>query len=121
VLVNLLSILLLFLARYGPTDYDNGYGYAHIATHSRNESGLFRMLHMQEFGIRSILSFNGHINIFQVENEVDRGRIEEPTVCANCNNAHCFQLIHNRSMFMDKQIIKLQESPGKYLDKSGWI
>uniref|UniRef100_A0A914W1S5 DNA replication licensing factor MCM4 n=1 Tax=Plectus sambesii TaxID=2011161 RepID=A0A914W1S5_9BILA len=46
-----------------------------------------------------------------VENEVDRGRIEEPTVCSNCDSSHCFQLMHNRSIFMDKQIIKLQESP----------
>ncbi|KIH46872.1 hypothetical protein ANCDUO_23071 [Ancylostoma duodenale] len=48
---------------------------------------------------------------FCVESEVDRGRIEEPTVCTNCSNTMCFQLIHNRSIFLDKQIIKLQESP----------
>lgn len=48
---------------------------------------------------------------FSVESEVDRGRIEEPTVCTNCSNTMCFQLIHNRSIFLDKQIIKLQESP----------
>lgn len=46
-----------------------------------------------------------------VESEVDRGRIEEPSVCQNCQHNYCFQLIHNRSIFMDKQIIKLQESP----------
>ncbi|CAJ0946215.1 unnamed protein product, partial [Mesorhabditis belari] len=43
--------------------------------------------------------------------EVDRGRIMEPVTCTNCANSHCFQLIHNRSLFLDKQIIKLQESP----------
>ncbi|KAJ1368110.1 DNA replication licensing factor, mcm4 component [Parelaphostrongylus tenuis] len=48
---------------------------------------------------------------FSVESEVDRGRIEEPTTCSNCSNTMCFQLIHNRSIFLDKQIIKLQESP----------
>ncbi|VDL71979.1 unnamed protein product [Nippostrongylus brasiliensis] len=48
---------------------------------------------------------------FSVESEVDRGRIEEPTTCTNCSNTMCFQLIHNRSLFLDKQIIKLQESP----------
>ncbi|CAI4229912.1 unnamed protein product [Auanema sp. JU1783] len=48
---------------------------------------------------------------FSIESEVDRGRIEEPTVCTNCSNTHCFQLIHNRSIFLDKQLIKLQESP----------
>jgi len=47
-----------------------------------------------------------------VESEVDRGRIEEPVTCLNCNNTYCFQLIHNKSIFMDKQTIKLQEIPG---------
>ncbi|KAG7202389.1 hypothetical protein KM043_018706 [Ampulex compressa] len=43
--------------------------------------------------------------------EIDRGRIAEPTVCTHCNNNYCFNLIHNRSHFSDKQMIKLQESP----------
>uniref|UniRef100_A0A0R3RRE8 DNA replication licensing factor MCM4 n=1 Tax=Elaeophora elaphi TaxID=1147741 RepID=A0A0R3RRE8_9BILA len=48
---------------------------------------------------------------FPVDVEVDRGRIEEPAVCHNCQSKYSFQLVHNRSLFMDKQIIKLQESP----------
>lgn len=43
--------------------------------------------------------------------ELDSGRIAEPTVCTHCNNNFCFSLVHNRSQFSDKQIIKLQESP----------
>ncbi|XP_037043019.1 DNA replication licensing factor MCM4 [Bradysia coprophila] len=43
--------------------------------------------------------------------EIDRGRIHEPTLCSNCNTNHCFQLVHNRSQFTDKQMVKLQESP----------
>ncbi|KAK0076374.1 hypothetical protein PV325_004816 [Microctonus aethiopoides] len=43
--------------------------------------------------------------------EVDKGRIAEPTVCTHCNNNYCFTLIHNRSHFSDKQMIKIQESP----------
>lgn len=43
--------------------------------------------------------------------EIDRGHIAEPTVCTHCNNNYCFNLIHNRSHFSDKQMIKLQESP----------
>jgi DNA replication licensing factor MCM4 len=43
--------------------------------------------------------------------EIDRGRINEPTVCTNCNNNYCFSLVHNRSHYSDKQMIKLQESP----------
>lgn len=42
--------------------------------------------------------------------EIDRGRIQEPTLCTHCNTNHCFQLVHNRSHFTDKQLVKLQES-----------
>ncbi|XP_037873653.1 DNA replication licensing factor MCM4 isoform X1 [Bombyx mori] len=43
--------------------------------------------------------------------ELQRGRVPEPAHCAHCNTAHCFQLIHNRSHFSDKQLVKLQEAP----------
>jgi DNA replication licensing factor MCM4 len=45
--------------------------------------------------------------------EIDRGRIAEPVLCTNCNTNHSFAMIHNRSQFTDKQMIKLQESPGE--------
>uniref|UniRef100_A0A336K914 DNA replication licensing factor MCM4 n=1 Tax=Culicoides sonorensis TaxID=179676 RepID=A0A336K914_CULSO len=48
---------------------------------------------------------------FTTSVEIDRGRIAEPTLCTHCNTNHCFQLVHNRSQFSDKQLIKLQESP----------
>ncbi|XP_017777636.1 PREDICTED: DNA replication licensing factor MCM4 [Nicrophorus vespilloides] len=48
---------------------------------------------------------------FSTAIEIDRGRIAEPTLCTNCNTNHCFSLVHNRSQFTDKQMIKLQESP----------
>ncbi|UJR10167.1 hypothetical protein I4U23_014383 [Adineta vaga] len=47
---------------------------------------------------------------FHIQVEIDRGRIAEPTVCTSCNTAHSFELIHNRSLFADKQFIKLQEA-----------
>lgn len=50
---------------------------------------------------------------FETTVEIDRGRIDEPTLCTNCNTNHCFTLVHNRSAFGDKQMIKLQESPGR--------
>lgn len=52
--------------------------------------------------------------------EIDRGRITEPTLCQKCNTNHSFSLIHNRSVFSDKQLIKLQESPGWCLT-AGWF
>ena len=46
-----------------------------------------------------------------VQVEIERGRILEPTLCSQCNTNHSFTLVHNRSKFTDKQMIKLQESP----------
>jgi DNA replication licensing factor MCM4 len=43
---------------------------------------------------------------------IDRGRINEPIVCSHCHTRQSMQLIHNRCLFADKQITKLQETPG---------
>jgi DNA replication licensing factor MCM4 len=42
---------------------------------------------------------------------IDRGRIEEPSRCKKCGTERSMMLIHNRSIFSDKQMIKLQETP----------
>ncbi|XP_068014896.1 DNA replication licensing factor MCM4 [Melanerpes formicivorus] len=55
--------------------------------------------------------FKCQVCSFTTRVEIDRGRITEPSVCKNCNTTHSMALIHNRSMFSDKQMIKLQESP----------
>ncbi|NWR44002.1 MCM4 factor, partial [Regulus satrapa] len=55
--------------------------------------------------------FRCQVCAFTTRVEIDRGRIAEPSVCKNCNTTHSMMLIHNRSMFSDKQMIKLQESP----------
>eukprot|EP00743_Colponemidia_sp_Colp-15_P005150 GILK01005544.1.p1 GENE.GILK01005544.1~~GILK01005544.1.p1 ORF type:complete len:819 (-),score=120.80 GILK01005544.1:121-2577(-) len=47
----------------------------------------------------------------RMEVALDRGKIEEPTTCNTCSSKHTYQLIHNRCLFGDKQIVKLQESP----------
>ena len=46
--------------------------------------------------------------------DLDRGRIAEPTQCprAACQRRDMMELIHNRSEFEDKQIVRLQETPG---------
>ncbi|KAM7533901.1 hypothetical protein Aperf_G00000113193 [Anoplocephala perfoliata] len=41
----------------------------------------------------------------------ERGRVVEPSACARCHAAHTAQLQHNRCLFVDKQLIKLQEAP----------
>lgn len=45
--------------------------------------------------------------------EIDRGVISEPTKCPRevCGQTNSMVLIHNRSSFSDKQVIKLQETP----------
>ncbi|KAM7219317.1 MCM2/3/5 family domain containing protein [Rhypophila decipiens] len=45
--------------------------------------------------------------------DLDRGKIREPTECprARCASKNSMQIVHNRSIFADKQVIKLQETP----------
>ncbi|KAG8889220.1 hypothetical protein FRB98_005413 [Tulasnella sp. 332] len=48
-----------------------------------------------------------------VQVEIDRGRIAEPDRCPRdvCGSVGTMSLIHNRSEFADRQIIRLQETP----------
>ncbi|KAF1383773.1 hypothetical protein PFLUV_G00135310 [Perca fluviatilis] len=55
--------------------------------------------------------FQCQVCAFSTRVEVDRGRIAEPAVCRNCNTTHSLALVHNRSVFSDKQMVKIQESP----------
>ena len=45
--------------------------------------------------------------------EIDKGRIMEPTKCPRraCEQRETMVLVHNRSEFSDKQLVKLQETP----------
>ncbi|OEU16801.1 MCM-domain-containing protein, partial [Fragilariopsis cylindrus CCMP1102] len=42
---------------------------------------------------------------------IDRGRVEEPKQCPSCNTKDSYTLIHNRCIFADKQLVRLQETP----------
>ncbi|XP_069367870.1 DNA replication licensing factor MCM4 isoform X2 [Paralichthys olivaceus] len=55
--------------------------------------------------------FQCQVCAYSTRVEVDRGRIAEPAVCRHCNTTHSLALVHNRSAFSDKQMIKIQESP----------
>ena len=47
-----------------------------------------------------------------VQVTIDRGRIAEPSnKCPTCRVASSYQLVHNRSIFADKQMVRLQETP----------
>ncbi|KIW62561.1 hypothetical protein PV04_10724 [Phialophora macrospora] len=49
---------------------------------------------------------------------IDRGKIAEPTVCPRqaCQSKDCMEIVHNRCVFADKQVIKLQETPDSVPD-----
>lgn len=53
-----------------------------------------------------------------VKVDIDRGKIAEPTVCPRevCASQNSMQIVHNRSGFSDKQVIKLQETPDNVPD-----
>lgn len=45
------------------------------------------------------------------ETPVEANRMTEPTICTACNSKFSFVLIHNRCKYIDRQLVKLQESP----------
>ena len=53
-----------------------------------------------------------------VKVDIDRGKIAEPTRCPReiCSSSNSMQIVHNRSGFADKQVIKLQETPDSVPD-----
>jgi DNA replication licensing factor MCM4 len=55
---------------------------------------------------------------YTIEIENDRGRIMEPTVCNNnnCKSSNSMQIVHNRCVFSDKQLCRLQETPDETPD-----
>ncbi|KAI9824903.1 MAG: hypothetical protein M1832_001508 [Thelocarpon impressellum] len=53
-----------------------------------------------------------------VKVDIDRGKIAEPVECPRqvCKSQNSMQIVHNRSSFSDKQVIKLQETPDNVPD-----
>ncbi|KAA8909460.1 MCM2/3/5 family-domain-containing protein [Sphaerosporella brunnea] len=62
--------------------------------------------------------FRCHVCGHTVTVEIDRGKIAEPTECPRpvCKTPNSMQIVHNRSEFSDKQVIKLQETPDNVPD-----
>ena len=48
---------------------------------------------------------------FEVVVENDRGRIEEPSRCENCQARDAMELLANRCAYTNKQIVRMQETP----------
>ncbi|KAJ5628701.1 DNA replication licensing factor Mcm4 [Penicillium lividum] len=62
--------------------------------------------------------FRCNVCSYGVQVDIDRGRIQEPTICPrdSCKSKNSMQLLHNRCSFSDKQVIKLQETPDSIPD-----
>jgi DNA replication licensing factor MCM4 len=45
-----------------------------------------------------------------VEVMIERGRIEEPSSCPACQINNAMEIVHNRCLFSDKQMIRMQET-----------
>jgi DNA replication licensing factor MCM4 len=62
--------------------------------------------------------FRCHVCGHTVIVEIDRGKIAEPVECPRpvCKTPNSMQIVHNRSEFSDKQVIKLQETPDNVPD-----
>jgi DNA replication licensing factor MCM4 len=50
--------------------------------------------------------------------DLDRGKINEPTICPKpiCASSNSMQIVHNQCKFANKQVIKLQETPDSVPD-----
>jgi len=47
---------------------------------------------------------------------IENGEVAEPVTCKNCSEKYRMQLIHNRSIFADKQVVRVQETPDEVPD-----
>jgi DNA replication licensing factor MCM4 len=63
-----------------------------------------------------VAHFRCHVCNATEEVSVDRGRITEPTTCKRCEKSNTMQIVHNRSLFADKQLIRVQETPDSIPD-----
>jgi DNA replication licensing factor MCM4 len=56
-------------------------------------------------------AFSCALCAFETEVGIEDGLINEPVQCGNCQARHSYRLVHNRSKYFDKQLIKVQETP----------
>lgn len=106
--------------RYGQAYQCQGAGYSHDSCHSGHERGydLTPRTEFQNVANYGVAFFTCQICNHSVRIDIDRGKIMEPTACPRdqCKSPNSMQLIHNRCVFADKQVIKLQETPDNVPD-----
>ena len=106
--------------RHRQAGLDQGFGYQSDSSHSRYEARY--VLHLDcvcsSTNAKAISAafFRCMVCQHTVQEEIDRGRINEPNKCPReqCKAQGTMSLIHNRSEFADKQVVRLQETPGEY-------
>lgn len=81
------------------------YALTHALSHAHTARSAFAH-HIVHVFCRACVIANRH----QVM--IDRGRIDEPTSCNLCANTMSMELVHNRCLFTDKQMIRLQVRSG---------
>lgn len=62
--------------------------------------------------------FQCQVCAFSTRVEVDRGRIAEPAVCRHCNTTHSLALVHNRSLFSDKQMVRVRRGRRRLIPRN---
>ena len=47
----------------------------------------------------------------ETEVAIDRGKIQEPNTCTRCGSKKAYEIVHNRCLFANKQLVRVQEAP----------
>lgn len=66
------------------------------------------MLFLAAVLLSPFLDSHPSLSLLVVQVMIDRGRIDEPSSCHLCGNTMSMELVHNRCLFTDKQMIRLQ-------------
>lgn len=93
----------------------------HVAMRNLNPEHIDNMIAMRGMVIRSSPVIPALQEAFfrccmcaqEARVQILRGRVEEPNKCPNqhCQSVYSMKVIHNRSTYVDKQLVKIQETP----------
>lgn len=82
-----------------------------VAARNKSNNQFHACQLYKELTISLLAFFKCHVCHATQTIEIDRGTINEPTSCQHCNTQQSMGIVHNRSQFTDKQMVKMQESP----------
>lgn len=118
-----MMFLLFAVNRYRQAGLGQGLGHSCYPRHPRYEARYAStgFKYSARSNVSLVAFFRCLVCQHTVQEEIDRGRINEPQRCPReeCNKLGTMTLIHNRSEFADKQVVRLQETPGVYPRPTG--